>query len=429
MNAVSSVDDADSLYMASFDVENLFTNVPLLETIDICVDRLFHSCSVVCGIPRKFFVTLLSNAVLNSFFIFAGKLYKQIDGIGMGLPLGPTFANVFMCHHENIWLDECPADFRPVFYKRYIDDTFLLFRHPSHSDLFLDYLNNKHPNIKFTCEVEQSNQLPFLDCNITRVNNKFQSSVFRKSTFTGLGISFFSFCTHKFKANAIKTLIHRAYRNCSTYFALHQEFEFLKSFFSNNGFPTGLFYHHLNSFMSSKFSYLAPVTTVKKRQLYVTLPYFGSQSDKLKRELSSLLSNFFYNTEFHIILVNKFSIGSFFNFKDKLPKLMQSSLIYKYCCGKCPSEYVGLTSRTLHQRVAEHCGRSFRTGQWLAKPPYSSIRLHAEECDSRISIDNFTILSNASNSLDLRFLESLYIFKLKPNLNDSQSSIPLTVVN
>ena len=34
------------------------------------------------------------NAVLNSFFIFNNKLYTQIDGLGMGLPLGQTFANI-----------------------------------------------------------------------------------------------------------------------------------------------------------------------------------------------------------------------------------------------------------------------------------------------------------------------------------------------
>ena len=52
---------------------------------------------------------------------------------------GPTFANIFMCFNEKFWLDECPDEFKPVFYRRYIDDTFVLFRHQSHpavSELF-----------------------------------------------------------------------------------------------------------------------------------------------------------------------------------------------------------------------------------------------------------------------------------------------------
>jgi hypothetical protein len=81
----------------------------------------------------------------------------------MGLPLDPTFANIFMCHHEKSWLSKCPPDFSPVFYQRYVDDTFILFRDPSHAPLFLDYLNSKHPSMHFTMECERDGQLSFLE--------------------------------------------------------------------------------------------------------------------------------------------------------------------------------------------------------------------------------------------------------------------------
>ena len=58
-------------------------------------------CKSVIGLDRKNFKTLLEHSVLNSFlFCFDSKLYKQIEGVGMGLPLGSTLANVFMCFHE-----------------------------------------------------------------------------------------------------------------------------------------------------------------------------------------------------------------------------------------------------------------------------------------------------------------------------------------
>ena len=108
---------------------------------------------------------------------------------------------------------------------------------------------------------------------------------------------------------------------------------------------------------------------------------------------------------------------------------MRASLIYKFSCVRCVSEYIGSTTRALCVRVAEHAGRSHRTNHLLTSPPYSSIREHASACDSPVSQDNFSILGSCKNVLDLRILESLYIFKLKPSLNNMQSAHPLFLVD
>ena len=60
----------------------------------------------------------------ESVFLFNGKLYTQCDGVAMGSPLGPLLANVFICNFERKMLDECPNDFKPLVYRRYVDDTF-----------------------------------------------------------------------------------------------------------------------------------------------------------------------------------------------------------------------------------------------------------------------------------------------------------------
>jgi len=71
--SVVGIDNADSYVMASFDVESLFTNIPLRETIEICVNSLFTSpTDVICGLTMKYFKSLLEMSVLNSFFIFEG---------------------------------------------------------------------------------------------------------------------------------------------------------------------------------------------------------------------------------------------------------------------------------------------------------------------------------------------------------------------
>ena len=81
-----------SLFMALFDIHWLFTNIPLYETINICVDRVFQNKGKVKGLLKRHFIKLLMLAVKSSCFVFNDIYYKQIDGIAMGSPLGPTFA-------------------------------------------------------------------------------------------------------------------------------------------------------------------------------------------------------------------------------------------------------------------------------------------------------------------------------------------------
>ena len=98
----------------------------------------------------------------------------------MGSPLGSTLANVFMCHFEKIWLENCPTHFKPIVYRRFVDDTFLLFLTKDHVEKFKNYLNKQHKNIKFTSEIRENGSLSFLDITLTRENNKFVTSVYGK---------------------------------------------------------------------------------------------------------------------------------------------------------------------------------------------------------------------------------------------------------
>ena len=169
-----------NLHMASLEVHYLFANIPLEETIDICVDNLYNDNENPPNIPKHNFRNLLNIATKETFFMFNNKYYKQVDGVAMGSPLGPALANIFMCSFESKWLRDCPNDFKPVFYRCYIDDIFVLFSSPDHADKFREYLSSKHPNIKFSIEKEEDGCLPFLDINIFRENNKFATNVYRK---------------------------------------------------------------------------------------------------------------------------------------------------------------------------------------------------------------------------------------------------------
>ena len=113
--------------MGSLDVDSLFTNIPLKEIINICTNLLYKHVDVIAGINKSEFENLLSLATQESYFMLNDILYKQKDGVVMGSPLGPTMANVFLSFYEMKWLEQCPNEFKPVFHRRYVDDSFVLF--------------------------------------------------------------------------------------------------------------------------------------------------------------------------------------------------------------------------------------------------------------------------------------------------------------
>ena len=134
----------------------------------IILEIFFADCTSFMSMWRPIFKEFLRLAVQSSFFLFNSQLYKQSEGLCMGLPLGPTFANIFTCAKEDSWLDDCPLSFKHALYKQYTDDIFLMFRTRSDFKKFYQYFNQKHHNINFTLEHETNRHFAFLFLPLVR---------------------------------------------------------------------------------------------------------------------------------------------------------------------------------------------------------------------------------------------------------------------
>ena len=174
------VEQDNSFYMGSLDVNSLFTNIPLDENINICTESIYDQNDAV-GLNKSELKELLSLVTKEPYFVFNEFLYKQL---AMGSPSGPTLANAFLCFYEKKWLEQCHEEFKPVYYRGYIDDIFVLFRSRDHIFKFRDYLNKYHPNIKFSFEEEKNGKLSFLDVELSQEGNQFVTTVYRKPTFS-----------------------------------------------------------------------------------------------------------------------------------------------------------------------------------------------------------------------------------------------------
>ena len=279
-------------------------------------------------------------------------------------------------------------------------------------------MNSQHRNIKFTVEKEKDSTLSFLDVNASKVNDSFETSVFRKKTFTGLGMNYESAVDNSYKRNLIGCLVMRAYRICSNYFDFTKELDLLKKYFLANGFPLKFIERNIREKLNQIFIKNDPITSVSPKLFYLKIPYYSSYSYKMKRNLVQLFKKYYPQIHLRVILTNTNTIGSMFKFKDQLHANLCSEIVYKYSCGDCDATYVGKSQRHLKTRISEHKGVSVRTGQHLTKPAFSNIRNHAWEKDHRILEDNFKVICKTSSNTDLLILENLTIHQHKPSLND-----------
>ena len=380
-----------SLYMASLDVESLFTNIPLNETINNCVSDL-HNKNLYNGkLSKRDLFKLLETATSESSFIFDYLLYKQVDGVAMGSPLGPTLANAFLCHYEKEWLDNCPIHFKPVIYKRYVDDIFVLFSSKEHLQLFVDYMNKQHKCLKFTSEAENDNSFSFLDIKITRHNQQFKTSVYRKPTFSGVFTHYESYVDQTYKKSLIDTLLFRCFSICSDYTSFHLEVENLREILKKNRYPSRIIEQSIRSFLNKLHVPKKVIPTVPKKELFIVLPYLGTLSSNLKQKLRTCFKNSLPQCNIKIILKSTNRLSSLFRFKDVIPKELQSHLVYKFSCGNCNVTYYGKTERHLNVRSSEHIGISHLTGKRVEcklSAVSDHLLLHNHDSD----FNHFTIL-------------------------------------
>ncbi|CAF3279221.1 unnamed protein product [Rotaria sp. Silwood2] len=395
--------------MVSFDIASLYTNVPLTETIEIILKNLYDGQAKPPAINRGDMKELLDLATENSHFLFNGQLYDQIDGVSMGSPLAPLFAEIFLQDFERKYLSS-PEDMGIVYWKRYVDDTFVLFDPTFSVDDVCYTLSQYHPSITFTVEKEKKDAdekkkkkknernkekkdgeekqdknekntekkdeekekkgeekekkedfipqvLPFLDVLVRRQpDGGFETRVYRKPTFTSLTTKWDSFVPKTYKYNALSMKVYRAIKICSSYKALHDEFEFIRSLAINNGFPNSLIDSIIRRQLNLIYTPSTPISlpSLTTDTVVLRVPYFGPLSQVYAKRIISATNKNYPLKRIRLIYDVKERVGTGFTLKDPIPDQMQAGVVYEATCPECKVYYIGKTFRHFKTRTHEH---------------------------------------------------------------------------
>ena len=258
------------------------------------------------NITKKELKKLFLFATSQTHFIFKGKFDNQIDGVAMGSPLAPVLASIFMGFYESKWLNEYNLN-KPEFYLRYVDDILAAFGKEHDSLNYLNFLNKRHPNIKF------------LDVFISDINNQdLTLQTYHKSTYTGILLCFKSFTSFLYKISLIKCLTDRSFKMCNNWNSFHNDIENIKSNLIKNAYPPFLVDKVIEKYLDYKFSTNQNQLKDTSDVHYFKLPYIGNLSHHIKNKFTKLCKEF-CKENFNIKLVfNSFKIKNYFSYKDPI---------------------------------------------------------------------------------------------------------------
>ena len=171
----------DNTKLVTIDVVGLYSNIPH-EEIKTSIEEQMKEHPQFNSPPPETVVQCADHVLSNNVFTFENKIYKQVHGTAMGTPMAPTVANLFMTSLEEKVFKDSPVPFDSEFWKRFIDDIFLLWLGSEEElDTFLTFLNTIHPTIKFT-HTSSKETVSFLDISISLKNGYLSTDLFTKPT-------------------------------------------------------------------------------------------------------------------------------------------------------------------------------------------------------------------------------------------------------
>nr|VZI17112.1 unnamed protein product [Spirometra erinaceieuropaei] len=131
-----------------------------IETIELLLQSKYDETENRLGHAQ---VLQFLKLCLRTYFTFDGTIYEQVKGTPMGSPISGFIAEAVLQRLESLVFQH----HRPKFWTRYVDKTFVVIDRDQLLT-FKEHVNAVFPNIQFTMEVEENNQLAFLDVLVCR---------------------------------------------------------------------------------------------------------------------------------------------------------------------------------------------------------------------------------------------------------------------
>lgn len=392
--------------MVSLDVVSMYPSIPH-DLVEHVLWEQFKANNQL-KIPANELMIVIRWILGNSTFKFNDRIYQQVQGCAIGGVSSSIFAELVMRYLEQTIL----ADIQIKFYKRYVDDTFLIIKR-SQLTLIIAAFNNFNQALKFTCEEQNDNHLNFLDVCVIREGNNLYTDWFQKEVSSNILLNFQSQHIPSQKRAMVYNLVDRATTLSELRFHsknLCKVFEILVM----NGYPADYVKVHIAKRLR-KIKFNMQHCNNSDSITRISVPYVRG----LTKKISNIITE--RNPNIRIVCKSSTLANIVSNHKDKIDKLYNKDVVYKIPCKSCDKVYIGQTRRVLNKRINEHIKNISAPGDKLNSVSRHRLMGHI------MDFDNVKILQRVTNNYSRLIAETIHI-KLDNTINSMVESNVFTHV-
>ena len=165
--------------------------------------------------------------------------------------------------------------------------------------------------------------------------------------------NYLSFTPFAYKTGLIKCLLDRAFKINNTWLGFHKDKEQIFKTLMKKMYPPDLLNKICKNYLERKFqshSNLNHTDNDAPKIRYFKLPYLGKNSEGAQKKINFLLKKFCKNSLIKLVFTTCKS-QNYFSTKDKVPKNLNSYVVYEFKCAGCNSCYIGETHRHRHMCI------------------------------------------------------------------------------
>jgi hypothetical protein len=261
MEDLCAIPWSKDLCMTSFDVSNMYTNIPTNQLAGIINMLCLHNN--ISPQQRIELLQICDVVLSQNYFTFLSFTYIQKTGLAMGAPTSSVFSEIYLQYLEHTQLFNILLRHHILGYFRYVDDILIVYdTSATNIQTVLDQFNDVSKPLSFTMEMEKDECINFLDISIYKQERMFKFGIYGKPTATDVIIPSDSNHPIEHKLSAIRFLANRIHTYPVTNMNKIQEWHIMHQILQANHYhPTVM--HRIQHMMQTQKQTTKPHTALQ----------------------------------------------------------------------------------------------------------------------------------------------------------------------